>query len=366
MSHRRNRALCALVAVLLVPLASADTIHLKDGKTINDVKVTKDGIKQVTYKDGRRDKPVKSENILRIEFEGKPKLVDRAETAVDDGQFLAAIADFETYVQGHFASGRKARPVWAPAYALNRLIELNSTIGDLEQVIFWADEMIAKAPDSRHLPGAYLAKATAQYLNKKGSKALKTLNALEAKVQTEGLSRRWTLEVELGQVVLDDSIKAKARRTKLAGIATSAGSLFPLVKSRALVAEAESLLTTKKYSEAESILQKIVNAGVADPATLAAANTGLGECLFQRGVAAAEGGAERADLLKHSLMSFMRVVVVYKNESRYVPKAMFYAGRVFDLAEDEISKERAQKLYRRVMRDYQGSHWADQANGFRK
>jgi hypothetical protein len=62
----------------------------------------------------------------------------------------------------------------------------------------------------------------------------------------------------------------------------------------------------------------------------------------------------------------MRVVVVYKDQVRYVPKAMFWAGRVFDESTDEVDKEKAQKLYAKVAREYQGTKWGDEAKGFRK
>ena len=45
---------------------------------------------------------------------------------------------------------------------------------------------------------------------------------------------------------------------------------------------------------------------------------------------------------------------------------MFWAGRVFDESQDEEQKENAQKLYRRVSREFAGSKWAEEARGFLK
>ena len=62
----------------------------------------------------------------------------------------------------------------------------------------------------------------------------------------------------------------------------------------------------------------------------------------------------------------MRVVVNYRDQTRYVPKAMFYAGRCFNILGGEGADDRANKPYARLGRDYPGSYWADQAKNFRK
>ena len=116
----------------------------------------------------------------------------------------------------------------------------------------------------------------------------------------------------------------------------------------------------------KAIFQKIVDDPKAESSTLAAAYTGLGDCLFQRAVAAEKGSDARNKLMRDALLSYMRVVVNHRDESGYAPKAMFFAGRVFDQSEDEVSKENAQKLYRAVLRHYDGTQWAEEARNFRK
>ena len=62
----------------------------------------------------------------------------------------------------------------------------------------------------------------------------------------------------------------------------------------------------------------------------------------------------------------MRVVVSYKNQLAYVPKAMFYAGRCFQLlADDEFADEKADKLYKKLIRTFDGTRWANEARAFR-
>jgi len=356
-------ALAALV--LTAPSALADTIYLVDGSSIEDAEVTKESYKDVEYKvDGKRT-DVKSDQVLRIAYETKPPLVDRGDDAAREGDVFSAIGDLSTYVEGHFSKGGPDRRFpWAPAYALGRLIELQGSVGDLDGVIAAADKLIANVPDARQTPGAHLAKAQAQFRKGDGASATKTLGELESLVQTAGLSRQWVLEVQLGRVVYDDKLKGSAKRDKLRGVAVSAGNEFPVVASRANTFSAESLVEEEKFSEAEAVFREVVDKGKADHSTLAAAYTGLGDCLLQRGQSSS--GDEQAELLKGALLAYMRVVVVYEDQTQYVPKAMFYAARIFDQAEDEVSKGRAQRLYRKIMFRYEGSRWAREANGFKK
>jgi tetratricopeptide (TPR) repeat protein len=354
----------AALALLAGPLA-ADTIYLLDGKSLEDVSVGEENLKEIEYKEGSKRSTVKTDDVLRIEYSAKSSLVDRADTAAAEGQLLDAIADLQTYVDGMLESGRTPRYKWEPAYAMQRLVELHMQVGDAPGLIAAADKLIENAPESRHVPTAFLAKAEAQYFTGQAKAAVKTLDALKAVVQSQNLSQRWALEQELASLVYDESVKGKTLRDRLDGISTKAGSQFPRVKNRAEVAIAESFVSAKSFGEAEPIFRDVVENPKADATTLAAAYTGLGDCLFKRAVE--EGDAKKKDaLMTEAAMAYMRVVVVYKDQNRYVPKALFWAGRVFDESQDPEDKERAQKLYLRVMRDFQGTEWASEASSFRK
>ncbi len=344
--------------------ATADTIHLLDGKSLDEVTVVAETFKEITYKDASKRKTVKTDDVLRVEFSAKSTLVDRADTAADEGQLFDAIADLETYVDGQIASGKKPRYAWEPAYAMHRLIQLNSMVGDAQHLIEAADKLIANAPDSRFAPEAFLAKAKTQFLTGDSSGANKTLKDFLNMIQGKQLSQRWSLEHKLASAQYDSALKGQKLRDKLKSISSQAGGAFPKVKNAAEVAIAESLVEAKKLDEAEPIFTRITDNPKASAETLAAAYTGLGDCLFKR--ATQSSGEAREKLLVEAKLAYMRVVVVYKDQVRYVPKAMFWAGRVFDESEDEGDKERAQKLYAKVMREYQGNEWADEAKGFRK
>jgi len=357
--------LAALALGLLGGPLSADTIYLLDGKSLEDVSVGEETLKEVEYKEGSKRSTVKTDDVLRIEYSAKSSLVDRADTAAAEGQLLDAIADLQTYVDGMIESGRTPRYKWEPAYAMKRLLDLHLQVGDAPGLIAAADKLIENAPESRHLPAAYLAKAEAQYYSGQAKAAVKTLADFGAVVQSKNLSQRWDLEQELATLVYDETVKGKKLRDRLDEISTKAGSQFPRVKNRAEVAIAESFVAAKSFGEAEPIFRDVVDNQQADATTLAAAYTGLGDCLFKRAVE--EKDAKKQDaLMTEAAMAYMRVVVVYKDQNRYVPKALFWAGRVFDESSDPEDKDRAQKLYLRVMRDFQGSEWASEAASFRR
>jgi len=355
----------AIAPVAIAPAASADTIHLTDGTSIEDCQIAEETYEVVEYRASGRKQSIATDKVLRIEYDKRPAPVDRAESAAADEQPHDAIADLETYVQGLLESGKRERYSWAPAYAMYRLIELKRVVGELPAAEAAADRLIELVPRSRFVPLAYLAKADVQNDQGQGAKALSTIAQLEALIQKSNLSRRWALECELSKVLYDAQLSGKKKRDKLAEVSGRAGREYPTVRNRADVAEAETHLEAKSFGEAEKIFQRICDDPKANPGTLAAAFTGLGDCLFQRAFGM-PSGSEQSKLYRESLLAFMRVVVVYKDQTRYVPKAMLLAGRIFDQSADEISKEHAQKLYRTVIRVYGGTPWAQEARGFRK
>lgn len=362
---RPSVAASSLLASLVLP-ASADTIFRTDGSSVPDVEVRVETLAAVEYRESGKKQTIPSDQVLRVTYSAMPQLVDQAEASAAEGMILDAIADLETYVDGFLAAGdKRERFEWAPAHAAWRLVQLQSTVGAFDKAVAAAQKLIDSFPDTRQVPLAYLAKAEAQFDKGEGAKALGTLGELEALVQTKGLARRWQLEAELAKVLCDSSLTGQARLDRLIEVSAKAGKELPTVRSRADIAQAEALLEAKKLEDAEKMFQRVVDDPKAEPRTLAAAYTGLGDCLFQRSVKAGDT-AEGQQLRKDALLAFMRVVVVFEGESRYVPKAMFYAGRALEMQQTPEILADAQKLYSAVIREYDGTPWANEARGFRK
>jgi len=260
------------------------------------------------------------------------------------------------------------RQAWAPGYALDRVIHLRMSVGDFAGVIKAADQLVEKVPDSRHVPSALLDKAQAQVRQDKAPAAKTTLDALRDMISTKGLSKRWSLELELAEIQIDPALKGQAKRDRLIEVGGQAGNAYPTVRNRARVVEGETYLEGSKpdFASAKGIFEKIVADPKADNATLAAAYTGLGDCLFNTAAEKLKAGQDANDDLLEALLSYMRVVVNYEDQPAYASKSMFFAGRVFDYLGDDISKSNARRLYTTVIQNYPQTNWAAEARSFRK
>jgi len=370
MKLRLPRLATTAALLALAAPALADTIFLVDGSTLEDVDVVEERLDGVTYKAKGKSgtDSVDPDKVLMIEYRRLPKLLDEAETLIADGAILDGIDRLDLFVEGVLSGeNRRDRQAWAPAHAMDRILHLRMSVGDLDGVIKAADRLVDKAPGSRHVPSAMLDKAFAQRMQGKGAASQATLDDLRSMITEKGLSKRWSLELELAEVLGNEGLKGQAKRDRLIEVAGQASTTYPTVRNRARVAEGETYLEGSKpdYAAAQKIFQAIVADPKADHATLAGAYTGLGDCLFNTAAEKVKAGETANDELLEALLAYMRVVVNYEDQPSYVPKAMFYAGRVFDYLGDDISKDNARRLYTAVIQNYPGSTWAAEARNFR-
>ncbi len=359
----RPAAALAALCLLLSP-ATADTINKTDGSSIDDVTVSRETVAEVTFREGSKTRTVASDLVLSIEYDKLPSLVDSAESFAKDGDLLNAVDQMELYVDG-IIGGKKERLAWAPAHAMNRVMEMRMTMGDPEAVIAAADRLIKHAPDSRFMPTAYLAKAEAQHALGRSSTAQATLQEFQNIIERKALSQLWNIEARLALVLTDSKLSGEPKREKLREIAGIAGQEFPTVRNRAKVAEGESYLegNRKNFAEARKIFQKVVDDPKADTATLAGAFCGLGDCLFQDAFSKADAGADASNELKDAIEKYLRVVVLYKDQSAYRSKALFFAGRCYEMVTNlEDANTRARMLHGMLKRDYPDSDWAKKAD----
>ncbi|MCP3920694.1 MAG: hypothetical protein GY711_34645 [bacterium] len=370
-----SATLSAAVGLLAVP-GLADTINLTSGKTIDDVEIKEEKLDFVTYKEGRENKQVRSEEVLSIDFASKPPLVDRAEAALDEENYEAGAQDLEDFIAGALSKPPRRHP-WSPPYAMYRLIEVYETVGEVELLVKAADRLLENAGESRYAPLAFLKKADALYDSGKASDAMEVKTAFDELLSQKNLGGRWPVESDLRGVLFDTKLSAKKREAALKEVSGKAGVAYPTVRNRAEVALGEALILgagsekdegkkKEKWESAEKVFRDVTEDPKADDRTLAAAWSGLGDCLYQRGASMAQSDTKRDKVLREALMAYLRVVVVYKLQLGYVPKAMFWAGRTFDLLGDDESRDRAQEMYSKVIRSFRGTRWADEARGFRK
>ena len=351
------------LALALVSGARADTITLVDGKTLENVTIVNESLKDITYKQDGKSKTVASDTVASVDFKKKPKLVDQADSSAHDGDIGGAMSTLETYVGGLIDGNAKEPLAWAPPYAMQRLIELAAATGDAEEIVKAADRLIANAKDSRYLPSAYLNKATALYDMKQTKEALTAIADLRKLIDGQGLGQRWKLEADLAEALSDTSLGATRRRARVVEIAAVAGKDYPLVANRAKVAEGESYTEgdSKDFVKAMAIFRQIIADPSADAQTLAGAYIGLGDCAISRALDQQKANQDANATFKDAAELYMRVVVLYPEQTAYRAKAMYFAGRAFEFLGDDTSKSRARLLYHSVIREFKDSRWATDA-----
>jgi tetratricopeptide (TPR) repeat protein len=359
----RSRRCAWLLATLpaLVARHAADTIRQTDGKTLDDVTIVEETLAEVSYKQGNAGKTVPADKVLAVEFSKFPRLLDEAEAAYADQDLAGAVELLDQFVGEELAESKERRK-WAAPYAAWRAVQIRSEMSDLDAAVAAADRLIQGFPDSRYVPAAYLAKAGALQQMQAPDKALAVVQALEELIAARSLSKRWQLECRLSQLQVDTSRVGDTKRAQLSSIAAEASD-FPSVQSRARVIEGESYLEeAEKRKEAAAELrgkarktfEGIVSDPSADEETLAGAYSGLGDCAFY----GADGNEAQ---LKEALLHYLRVVVLYDSQTRYVPKALFFAMRCFDLLEDRAG---AVSMKAALKSRYPNSYWTAEAAKF--
>lgn len=348
----------ALASLALCATAFSDDLHLTDGSTIAGVDVTGETMTEVSYKDDKKTKTVEADKVLSISYTEMPVALSRGNLSIQDDFLLDAEADFLNYIEG--VRDRPSRKeVWARAYAYHQLAVTYAIMGNVDSFVDTANEMTEIEGESRYLPIVLRRKAQLLFDFGDAEAAVAAIGELEELADDKGLGRRWELEVALGKAVYGST--GSAQRKKLESVSGDAGNSFPVVRNAAEVAIGASYLEEGNLSEAEKVFESVVEDPKADDRTLAAAYTGMGQCLFRR----AEG-AQDADLFKRARASYMRVVVLYKTETAFLPEALFFAGRCFQEIGGDTAQESANKLYSRVIKKFPDSKWANEAKGFRK
>ncbi len=359
--------LCASVAA---PGALADTIYLTSGESIEDVKVSTEGLSLVIYKKGSSEKEVATEEVLRIEFESMPELLEDAEFKLAEDDVAGAIYDYSLYVDGMLGGNEERRYPWAPAYAAHRALELQLTLGDPAATIAAADKLLTNFAESRYVPSALLTKAEVQGASDPVA-ALATLDVLSALAGANGLSDRWKLEAQLRGALIDPAKSLEQRLEALVALGRKAAAV-PAVGVRVKLAQAETQLeladkVPDKRDEyldgARDLYEGLRDEEDLEPGAKAGLLTGLGDVTYL------EAGTDPVQLAV-ARDYYLRVVVLYPDETAYVPKAMAFAAltsaKLATEAEGDPEKARAKKLASRMLSRYPGSRWADIARAARR
>lgn len=351
---------CALLALALARQPAADTIELTSGDTLTDVTVLEETLAEVSFERAGTRAAVQADLVHAVRFQRLPDALDEARSAYAEGDLQGALELLDRFVAE--SDGRPAtRARWAPAYAAWQALEVRRELADAAGVIDSARLLRERFPESRYVPGALLAQADFERRSGSAAAAEATLLALTDLARERGLER-WELAARLARLRAADR-PGEEQRELLANLAVAAGE-HPTVQSEARVAQAETYLAeaaTAPPAEAERLraaARPLLEQVLAEPCpggrALAGASTGLAEILFHAGAA-----KQDAELLRQAVLHALRVAVSERQESEYLPRALFLAMRGFDLLGE---RARQADMLAELERLFPGSPWTTEAH----
>lgn len=109
-------------------------------------------------------------------------------------------------------------------------------------------------------------------------------------------------------------------------------------------------------SKARGAFEKVLAHEAASREALAAAHAGMGETLFLQGADSEDKAA-----LQESVLHFLRVATLYRDQGRSMAKSLFFAMRCFDLLPDPRRKA---EMKRELLALYPQSTWAVEAKKY--
>ena len=296
---------------------------------------------EVVVKLGVTENKVPTDQIVRIEYDGRPASFSQAETK-EGGGLLAEAADL--YKKA--AAEASAKPYLQQAAKFKEAevtadIALNdpSKAAEASRLL---DAFQKAYPDSRH--AGPLLESQARLQLQKGDLAAvdKTIEAI-AKLPN-GEDRSMVLRAKI-LAKQGDHAKALEQLDKLIQAAPE-GS----VRRRELtLSHAENLAAMKKFTEAEAELRGVIKSSPAeDSAAQSVAYNTLGDCLLA------------AEKPKEALLAFLHTDLLYAKDREQHPRALAQIAQLWRVLKND---DRADEVIQRLKRDYPKSQWVAVATG---
>lgn len=360
-----KRLTATLTALLLLaPFARAvDEIELVSGKIIKVDRVLSETFREVRYRKDRAEASKPADQVKEVRHDISGKVLDDYSEAVDlmnQGEYGMAIEYFSYVLEDDRITKPGSRYAWAVQHALIRAIRCQRSLGDSISVIESADRLLTDVPETFFYAQALHFKAQALVARGKVDQAATVYRSLADDVQARGLPDRWGRESALQLLLLDRSLTGAPLRSKLQRVVEDNRERYPTVANRANVAIGDSMLADGDPDGAERFFAEIVRDGTGSDETMARAYSGLGDCFYHRGNSSDDREAA-SDLYKTGLLHYLRVAVVYKDESQLVPRALFHAAMCFDRVQESDARRRARQLVTRLKNSYPRSVWTQRA-----
>ncbi len=347
-----------LLTFLLATPAAQEEIVLVDGRILSVDRISSETFTEVVYRtkskaEGR--KPADQVRELRHNL-GNDMLDDYAAAIqlmkIED--YVGAIQFFEGLLSDDRLL-RQKRFSWVLGDSLWRQVVCRYSLSDFASVPGAVDRLLEKVPDTFYYAPALMAKAEALELSGNSSAAVIAFQQLQADVTGKGLPARWAKEAELSMLLLDKGTRGATLRRKLDGLFALTSSSYPSVASRCKVAKGDSFLAEEAWNQAAASYKSILSGSGADDQTEAGAFFGLGVCIYRQGLEMDDQDAANASYFEANL-SFLRVATVYRDQVRFVPRALYYSALCFNRS-GGANRAKALVVAGRLQKRFPESSW---------
>ncbi len=379
----------ALSRLLLLPLAvallaatlRADVIVLRDGSTIEGVKVTGETYEKVEFKQPKVATPQSrpAADVRDIEYAATSSDFRAGLTAWhQDADLATAAAWFDSAAQDD------KLPAFVRATARRYSADCWLAGGDQADAASAYDDLIRSWPDSRHLAAALLGRGRALLQAGRYSEAQQAFDELKAEVQAKSLGERWAIEGDYNGLVaavlgnlrgpdgkpVDALAGFEALRQQVEGKDAELAAKCTVQLGRLHLGAGR---TDEALAQFEGILAERFD--IADEEVLAGSFNGRGRCLFVQAqermdaAVATRGDEARADalraeaveLFRAARLDFLRVFVVHGAVQGQQAEALYFAAQCFLVVGDEDADARSKALLSLCSRNYPDSTWGNEA-----
>lgn len=349
-----------------------DTIVKNDGSSVRGVEVTSVTFEAVAYKRGEDELSVPGHLLERIQWHEPPEAFLKGKAFLDSGDFGNAVQQFSEAsgepgirepiaIEAQFMTAKAAQLAAA---------EDPSKSGDALRAL---EGFVNERPDSVWIAEAMLLLGRAHRMAGNTESAVATLQTLESESLSKGWGALWNVrakyETALTWLAAEDATKARAALSAtVAAVDSSIGNAgdarneLQAMRLEATVAEGETYLADKNFTQAVSFYRALAQQPPAgrDTASVAAAKAGEGQALYLDAMAKNAPGK-----LRQAQLALAEAAVKDTAGGETSAKATYFQALCIlamgvEGGGDDF-RPRAMAMLKTVATQYPSSRWATEA-----
>jgi len=334
-----------------------DKVFKMDGSV---VQLNIDGMSfgRIVHKIANQKQYMDMDDVQSFEFYDVPVDYQRAEKYRTMGRYTEAIRQYEAAMNGKIIFREFIKKQCIPYYIgechLKAAMALSGdkSKGEFKQALASFKDLIQKNPETFYLGHAREGMVKAHVRLGQLGKADQIL------VEMEDMPDPWPINAKLQRAILLEDDGKSQEAGDIYQDVISMENRYPIQACTARLRNGYCLLQLKRPDAAIEMFKKVVEQleerfNMGDNAmNLAQAYNGLGD---------AYAASEKKESIRHALMSYLRVVVLYTMDETDHAKALYGAANSFERLQEDGWKENAAKLYRELGNRYPNSAWRKKA-----